>query len=77
MQAGSLTRVFNSSSNSNKGKDNIYFPTVQELIARHAPKAVNKLALGNNDFSINPNLGSSQGKYTNSLLLASNLIIYK
>jgi hypothetical protein len=51
----------------------MYFLTVYKLIARqcvsrgHTPKAVDKLAL-DNDYSISPNLGNSQGKCTNSLL---------
>jgi hypothetical protein len=52
----------------------MYFPTVQELIARrdvsggHTPRAINKPTLDDNDLSINPNksmlgpnLGNSQG----------------
>jgi hypothetical protein len=64
MQLKSLTEIWKSSNNSDKDKDNMYFPTVQELIARqcvsrgHAPKAINKLAL-DNDYSISPNLGNS------------------
>jgi len=68
MQAESLTEVFNSSGNGNEDEDDIYFPTVQELIAGHAPKAVDKPALDDDDYSINPNLGNSQGECTNSSL---------
>jgi hypothetical protein len=74
MQLESLTEIWKSSNNSDKDKDDMYFPTLQELIARrcvsrgHAPKAVNKPAL-DDDHSISPNLGDSQGECTNSSLL--------
>jgi hypothetical protein len=76
---GSLTEICKSSNNGNKDEDNIYFPTVQELIAGrgvsrgHAPKAVDKLALDGDDHSTNPdksisgpNSGNSQGISANS-----------
>jgi hypothetical protein len=69
-----LTGIWKSSNNSNEDKDNIYFPTIQELIAGqgisrgHVPKAVDKPALDSDNYSISPNSGNSQGEYTNSLL---------
>jgi hypothetical protein len=73
MRLESLTEIWKSS-NSDKDEDVMYFPTVQELIAGrcvsggHAPKAVDKPAL-DDDYSISPNLGDSQGECTNSSLL--------
>jgi hypothetical protein len=74
MQLEPLTEICKSSNNSDDDEDDTYFPTVQELIARrgvsggHAPKAVDKPALDNDNRSINPdefisgpNLGNSQG----------------
>jgi hypothetical protein len=64
----SLTEICKSSNNSDEDEDNMYFPTVQELVARrgvsrrHSPKAVD------GDCSISLNSGSSQGKCTNSSL---------
>jgi hypothetical protein len=61
MQLEPLTEICKSSNNSNKDEDNTYFPTVQELIAGqgvsrgHAPNAIEKLALDNNNRSINSN----------------------
>jgi hypothetical protein len=73
MQVESLTEIYKSSNNGDEDEDDIYFPTVQELIAGrgvsggHAPKAVDKLALDNPDESISgPNLGNSQGISANS-----------
>ena len=74
MQLESLAEIWKSSNNSDEDKDDMYFPTIQELIASrcvsggHAPKAVDKPAL-DNDYSISPNLGDSQGECTNSSLL--------
>jgi hypothetical protein len=74
MQVESLIEIYKSSNNSDKDEDDIYFPTIQELIARrcvsrgHIPKAIDKLALDDN-YSISPNLGNSQGECTNSSLL--------
>lgn len=68
MRLESLTEIWKSGNNSDEDEDDMYFPTVQELIAGggvsggHAPKAVDKPALGH------PNLGNSQGKRTNFLL---------
>ena len=51
MQLESLTEIWKSSNNRDEDKDDMYFPTVQELIARryvsggHALKAVNKPVL--------------------------------
>jgi hypothetical protein len=73
MRLESLTEIWKSSNNGNEDEDDMYFPTVQELIAGrcvsggHAPKAVDKPAL-DDDYSIGPNLGNSQGEYTNSSL---------
>ena len=74
MRLEPLTEICKSSNNSDNDKDDTYFPTVQELITGqglsrgHAPKAVDKPALDNNDRSINPNKfisspnsGNSQG----------------
>ena len=53
--------ICKSSNNSNKDKDNMYFPTIQELIDRqgvsggHTPNAIEKLALDDDYYSINPN----------------------
>ena len=74
MQVESLTEICKSRNNSDENEDDTYFPTVQELIAGrgvgggHAPKAVDKPAL-DDDYSISPNLGDSQGECTNSSLL--------
>jgi hypothetical protein len=74
MRLESLTEIWKSSNNSDEDKDDMYFPTVQELIARrcvsggHAPKVVDKPAL-DDDYSISPNLGNSQAECTNSSLL--------
>jgi hypothetical protein len=71
----SLTKICKSSNNSDKDKDDIYFPTVQELIVRqgmsrgHVSKAVDKPALVDSKKSMSgSNLENSQGRYTNSLL---------
>jgi hypothetical protein len=59
MQVESLTKICKGGNKGNEDEDNTYFPTVQELIARrgmskgHAPKAVDKVALYNNNNSIN------------------------
>ena len=74
MRLEPLTETCKSSNNGDEDEDDTYFPTVQELIAGrgvsggHAPKAVDKPALDDDDHSINPNSGNSQGKCTNSLL---------
>ena len=74
MRLESLTEIWKSSNNSDEDEDDMYFPTVQELTAGrrvsggHAPKAVDKPAL-DDDYSISPNLGNSQGECTNSSLL--------
>ncbi len=74
MRLESLMEIWKSSNNSDKDEDDIYFPTIQELIAGrcmsrgHAPKAVDKPAL-DDDYSISSNLGDSQGECTNSSLL--------
>ncbi len=74
MRLESLTEIWKSSNNSDEDEDDMYFPTIQELIAGryvsrgHAPKAIDKPAL-DDDYSISPNLGNSQGKCTNSSLL--------
>ena len=74
MRLESLTEIWKSSNNSDEDEDDMYFPTVQELTAGrrvsggHAPKAVDKPAL-DDDHSISPNLGNSQGECTNSSLL--------
>ena len=77
MRLEPLTEICKSSNNGDDGDDDIYFPTVQELIAGrgggHAPKAVDKPALDDVDRSINPdefilgpNSGNSQGGCANS-----------
>jgi hypothetical protein len=79
MRVESLTKICKSSDNSDEDEDDIYFPTVQELIAgrgvsrRNAPKAVDKPALDDDDHSINPgksisgpNSGNSPGIGANS-----------
>ena len=69
--------ICKSRNNSDDDEDDTYFPTVQELTAGrgggHAPKAVDKPALDNNDRSINPdksilgpNSGNSPGIGANS-----------
>ena len=75
MQLESLTEIWKSSNNGDEDEDDMYFPTVQELIAGrcvsggHAPKAVDKPALDDDYHSISPNSGNSQGECTNSSLL--------
>jgi hypothetical protein len=60
MQVESLTKICRGGNKGNKDEDDTYFPTVQELIAGrdvsrgHAPKAVDKVALYDDDNSINP-----------------------
>jgi hypothetical protein len=62
MQAESLMEICKSSNKGNEDEDDIYFPTVQELIAGrgvskgHVPKAVDKLALDDGDHSVNPKM---------------------
>jgi hypothetical protein len=74
IRASAVTLTEICKSNGDEDEDDMYFPTVQELIARrgvsreHAPKAVDKPALDNDDNSVNhdksvsgPNSGNSQG----------------
>jgi hypothetical protein len=74
MRVESLTEICKSSNNGDEDEDDTYFPTVQELIAGrgvsggHAPNAIDKPALDDDDCSTNPdksmfgpNLGNSQG----------------
>jgi hypothetical protein len=74
MQVESLTKICKGSNNSDEDEDDMYFLTVQELIARqgvsrgYAPKVVDKPALDNdnrsvnpNEFMLGPNLRNSQG----------------
>jgi hypothetical protein len=74
MRLESLTEIWKSSNNSDEDEDDMYFPTVQDLIVGrcvsggHALKAVDKPAL-DDDYSISPNSGDSQGECTNSSLL--------
>jgi hypothetical protein len=81
-----LTEIYKSSNNSDKDKDDIYFLTVQELIARqsvsggHTPDTIEKPALDDDDCSINLNksmLGSnsenSQGINTNHFVVDQQL----
>ena len=76
-----VLRVGERHSRGDDDEDDTYFPTVQEPLAGrgvsggHAPKAVDKPALDNDDRSINPdefisgpNLENSQGIGANSLL---------
>jgi hypothetical protein len=62
--------IYKSSNSGDEDEDDIYFPTVQELIAGrgvsggHAPNAVEKLALDDDDRPTNPNksmLGPNSG----------------
>jgi hypothetical protein len=78
MQVESLTEICRSSDSGDEDEDDTYFPTVQELIAGqgmsrgHAPKAVDKPALDDNDHFINPDkliLGPNSG---NSLGIGAN-----
>jgi len=71
MQVESLTEICKSRHNSDEDEDDTYFPTVQELIAGrgvsggHAPNAIEKPALDDDDRSINPDksmLGPNSGK---------------
>ena len=86
MQVESLTEICKSSNNSDEDEDDTYFPTVQELIAGrgvsggHAPNAVDKPALDDDDRSINPdksmlgpNSGNSQGIGTNRFVVDQQL----
>ena len=70
--------ILKSSNSGNEDEDDTYLPTVQELIAGrgvsggHAPNAIEKPALDDDDRSINPNKsmlgpnsGNSQGIGTN------------
>jgi hypothetical protein len=79
MRLESLMEICNSSNNGDEDEDDTYFPTVPELIAGrgvsggHAPKAVDKPALDNDNRFINPdesisgsNSGNSQGIRANS-----------
>ena len=55
-----LTEICKSSNNSDDDEDDTYFPTVQELTAGrgvsggHAPKAIDRPALDDDNRSINP-----------------------
>jgi hypothetical protein len=86
MQVESLTEICKSSNNGNEDEDDIYFPTVQELIAGrgvsggHAPNAIEKPALDDDDRSINPDksmlgpyLGNSQGISVNRFVVDQQL----
>ena len=61
MRVEPLTEICKSSNNGEEDEDDTYFPTVRELIAGrgvsrgHAPKAVGKPALDDDDQSVNPN----------------------
>jgi hypothetical protein len=74
MQLVPLTEICKSSNNGDDDEDDMYFPTVQELIAGqgvsrgYVPRAVDKSALDDDNRSINPDkfilgptLGNSQG----------------
>ena len=87
MQVESLTEICKISNNSDEDEDDMYFPTVQELIAGrgvsggHAPKVVDKPALDNDDRSVNPdefilgpNLGNSQGIVATAFVVDQQLI---
>jgi hypothetical protein len=75
MRLESLTEIWKRSNNGDEDEYDMYFLTIQELIAGrcvsggHAPKAVDKPALDDDNHSINPNSGNSQGECTNSSLL--------
>jgi hypothetical protein len=86
MQVESLTEICKSSNNGDEDEDDIYFPTVQELIAGrgvsggHAPNAIEKPALDDDDRSINPdksmlgpNSGNSQGIGANRFVVDQQL----
>jgi hypothetical protein len=73
-----LTEICKSSNKGDEDEDDIYFPTVQELIAGRGVSrghAADKPALDSDDHFINPNnsilghnLGNSQGKGANYYL---------
>jgi hypothetical protein len=82
-----LTEICKSSNNGDDVEDNMYFPTVQELIAGrgvsrgHVPRAVDKPALDNDNCSINPdefilgpNLENSQGIGATAFVVDQQLI---
>jgi hypothetical protein len=86
MRVESLTEIYKSSNNGDKDEDDTYFPTVQELIARrgvsrgHAPNAIDKLALDDDNCSTNPDksmlgpyLGNSQGISANCFVVDQQL----
>ena len=86
MQVESLIEICKSSNNGNEDEDDIYFPTVQELIAGrgvsggHAPNAIEKPALDDDDRSINPDksmlgpyLENSQGIGANRFVVDQQL----
>ena len=86
MQVESLIEICKSRNNSDEDEDDTYFPTVQELIAGrgvsggHAPNAIEKPALDDDDRSINPNksmlgpyLGNSQGIGANRFVVDQQL----
>lgn len=59
VQVESLKEIYKSSNNSDEDEDCIYFPAAQKLLAGqrasrgHAPNAIEKLALGDSNRSIN------------------------
>jgi hypothetical protein len=86
MRVESLTEICKSSNNGDEDEDDAYFPTVQELIARrgvsggHAPNAIDKPALDDDNCSTNPNksmlgpnLGNSQGIGANCFVVDQQL----
>jgi hypothetical protein len=86
MRVESLTEICRSSNNSDDDEDDTYYPTVQEVIAGrgvsggHAPNAADKLALDDDDRSINPdksmlgpNSGNSQGIGANCFVVDQQL----
>jgi hypothetical protein len=86
MRVESLTEICKSSNNGDEDGDDTYFPTVQELIARqgvsggHAPNAIDKPTLDEDNRSINPNKsmlgpdsGNSQGIGANRFVVDQQL----
>jgi hypothetical protein len=81
-----LTEICKSSNNYDEDEDDMYFATVQELIAGrgvsggHTPNAIKKPALDGDDLSINPdksmlgpNSGNSQGIGANCFVVDQQL----
>jgi hypothetical protein len=77
IRASAVTLTEICKSNGGEDEDNTYFPTVQELARqgvsiKHAPKAVDKPALDDDDNSINPNKSTSDLNSGNSQGISAN-----